>query len=156
MTGRRELKFKSVDDVLADVEMLAAAEREGKLTLLGNWTFGQLLGHLATWVDYSYDGAPLKVPAMVRYLLRLMKRRMLYRPMAPGRSIPRVEGGTLGREEISSEQGLERFGRAFERLKKEAPARPHLLFGTMTHEEWIQSHLRHAELHLSFACPAAK
>ena len=44
------------------MEQLAAAEREGRLRSVGNWTLGQTLGHLAAWADYSYDGVPLKVP----------------------------------------------------------------------------------------------
>jgi hypothetical protein len=31
----------------------------------------------------------------------------------------------------------------------------HPVLGKLTHEEWTQLHLRHAELHLSFAVPVS-
>jgi hypothetical protein len=150
ITGRRELRFTRIDEVLADVDRLAAAEREGRLQRLGNWTFGQTLGHLAGWADYSYDGVPLQVPFFVRLMMRPMKRRFLRGPMPAGRNISKVPGGTLATEALSSEEGLSRFRRSFIRLRDQSPTRPHLLFGPLTHEQWTQSHLRHAELHLSF------
>jgi hypothetical protein len=147
---RRILRFQAVDEVLADVAALASAESAGRLRQLGNWTFGQTLGHLAAWVGFSYDGVPMKVPLIVRWMLRLGKKKFLYSPMGPGRKLPRVTGGTLGTEVISSAEGLARFQAAFERIKREPPAMPHMLFGRLTHHEWINQHLRHAELHLSF------
>ena len=150
VTGRRELHFTAIDEVLADVDGLAAAEREGRLRRLGNWTLGQTLGHLAAWAGYSYDGVPMQVPLVVRLIMRPMKRRFLKGPMPAGRNIPKVPGGTLAIDPLTSYEGLARFRRAFTRLRDQPPTRPHLLFGTLTHEQWIQSHLRHAELHLSF------
>jgi hypothetical protein len=149
-TGRRELHFTRIEEALADVEQLVAAEREERLKRSGNWTLGQTLGHLSAWADYSYDGVPLKVPLVVRLVMRPMKRRFLRGPMPAGRNIPKVPGGTLATEPLSSEEGLSRFRRSFTRLRDEPPTRPHLLFGPLTHEQWMQSHLRHAELHLSF------
>jgi len=149
-TARRELHFSRIDEALADVEQLAAAEREGRLRRVGNWTLGQTLGHLASWADYSYDGVPLKVPFFVRLIMRPMKRRFLRGPMPAGRNIPKVPGGTLAIDALPTEEGLARFRRSFARIRDEPPTRPHVLFGPLTHDQWIQSHLRHAELHLSF------
>jgi hypothetical protein len=147
---RRTLRFNSLDEVTAEVQKLANAEQSGKLRTCGNWTFGQNLGHLATWVDYSFDGVPLKIPFFIRWILRPMKRTMLTKPMKPGARIPRVKGGTLAIDVVSTADGLAHFHRAFERLGKGPPSTPHLLFGPMTHDEWIAQHLRHSELHLSF------
>ena len=66
--NRRELQFKSIDDLLADVDRLIEAERVGRLKCLGNWTLGQTLGHLATWAEFSYTGIPMQVPWFVRML----------------------------------------------------------------------------------------
>jgi hypothetical protein len=38
-----------------------------------------------------------------------------------------------------------------ERLRREPPTGPHVIFGRLPHEDWIKLQLRHAELHLSFA-----
>jgi hypothetical protein len=147
---RKVLHFKSLDEVQAEVDRLAAADRDGRLRMLGNWTFGQNLGHLASWVNYSFDGVPMKVPFIVRLIMRPMKKIALYKAMRAGSKIPRVPGGTLGKDVFSSEEGVTRITAAFKRLKAGPPAIPHLLFGPLTHDEWINQHLRHAELHLSF------
>lgn len=151
--ARRVLHFHDIDDVMADVEVLAAAEQDGKLRRAGNWTFGQTLGHMATWADYAYDGTPLKPPLLLRWALRPMKKRFLYKPMRAGGKIPGVKGGTLAIEPRSSDEGLGHFTRSFARLKNDPPARPHMIFGPLTHDEWISMHLRHSELHLSFFRP---
>ena len=147
---RRELHFTRIDEALAEVDKLAEAERQGKLRCLGNWSPGQNLGHLASWIDYSYDGVPFKTPFFVKLVMRPMKRRMLYKPMRAGLRIPSLPGGTAGIDPMSFEEGLGRFRRTFTRLKNEPPQRPHALFGLLTHDEWINAHLRHAELHLGF------
>ena len=153
VAGRRTLCFESIDQMMAEVDRLVEAERAGRLRRLGNWTLGQALGHLATWAEYSYTGAPLKPPFFIRWLLRLRKRGFLYRPMPAGVKIPRVEGGTLATEPMPTEEALGRLRRVMERLKSEAPAVPNVIFGPLTHDEWIALNLRHAELHLGFLVP---
>ncbi len=153
VVGRRELRFESLDEVLAEVERLAAAERAGRLRRLGNWTLGQTLGHLASWAEYSYTGAPLKAPFFVKWFLRLRKRKFLYGPMRAGVKIPRVEGGTLATEAVPLDEGLERMRRVLGRLKSEAPTAPNVIFGPLSHDEWVALHCRHAELHLGFLVP---
>ena len=154
VTGRRSIRYSSIDDALADAHRMAAAERDGKARYLGNWSLGQIFGHLATWADYSYSGAPLKVPFIVRLIMRPMKNQFLYKSMRAGAKIPKVPGGTLAIEAVPLEQGLDHFCKSFARLKAEAPDKPHLVFGQLTHDQWINSHLRHAELHMSFVTDA--
>jgi hypothetical protein len=153
VAGRRELRFESIDQALADVDRLAEVERAGRLRRLGNWTLGQTLGHLAAWVEYGYTGCPLKVPFFIRWILRLRKRKFLYGPMRSGVKIPGVEGGTLATDPMPLDEAVERYRRVMERLKTEAPTAPSPIFGRLTHEEWIALNLRHAELHLSFLVP---
>ena len=149
-TGRRALRFESLDEVLADAEALAAAERAGRLRSAGNWSLGQMFGHLAGWVGYAYEGLPVEPPRLVRWFVRPMKKRFLYKAMPAGVKIPSAAGGTFGTDVLSTDEGLGRLRGAYARLKAEPPARPHPLFGRLTHDEWINGHLRHAELHLSF------
>jgi hypothetical protein len=151
--GRRILRFESIDEVVADVDRLAEALRVGRLRQLGNWTLGQTLRHLACWAEYSYAGAPMKVPFFIKWILRRRKRKFLYEPMRAGVRIPGVQGGTLATEPSSLEDGLGRWRRVMERLKAEAPSKPQVIFGPLRHHEWIAMHLRHAELHLGFLVP---
>ena len=150
VSGRRNVRYGSIDDALADAQRMADLVRADKARFLGNWSLGQIFGHLATWADYSYTGAPLKVPFIVRLMMRPMKGRFLYKAMPAGSKIPKVPGGTLATDPVPLDQGLEHFRTSFAKLKAEAPAQPHLVFGRLSHEEWINSHLRHAELHMSF------
>jgi len=153
VAGRRELHFDTIEDALLDVDRLIAAERARTLTRLGNWTLGQTLGHLATWVNFSFDGNPLKPPLIIRLILRMRKKKFLRGRMPVGVKIPGVESGTLGIDLISTDEGATRYRAAMQRLAREAPTLPNVIFGPLTHDEWKQLHLRHAELHLGFMKP---
>jgi hypothetical protein len=153
VADRRILRFESIDQMTAEVDRLAEAERAGRLRRLGNWTLGQTLGHLAAWAEYSYTGAPLKPPFYIKWFLRLRKRKFLYGSMRAGVRIPGVEGGTLATEPVPLEEALGRMRRVMGRLKSEAPTAPSPIFGPLSHEEWVALHLRHAELHLGFLTP---
>ena len=54
---------------------------------------------------------------------------------------------------MAADEGLRRYRAAMERLRATAPTIPNPVFGRLTHEQWIQLNLRHAELHLSFQIP---
>ena len=153
--SRRTLRFNTIDEATAEAERLAAADRAGNLKRVGHWTLGQALGHLALWAEYSYTGAPLKVPLPIRLMLRMRKNKLLTQPMRAGVIIPKVPGGTLATDPMSLDDALPRFQTAMNRLKYESPAVPNIIFGPLTQEQWIHLNLRHAELHLSFFEPTA-
>jgi hypothetical protein len=150
---RRRLKFESIDQVLAEVDRLAEAERSGKLARVGNWSLGQTLGHLACWAEYSYAGIPMKTPFFIRWILRSRKQKFIHEPMHAGVKIPGIKGGTLATDPMPLDDSLERVRRALARLKSEPPTLVHPIFGVLTHDEWIEINLRHAELHLGFQVP---
>ena len=150
MTGCRALRFEAIDDLLTEVDRLAAADRSGTLVRRGNWTLGQALGHLATWAQFSFDGVPIEPPRFVKLILRMRKNKYLTQGLPRGVKIPKVEGGTLGTEALTLDEGLSRYRAVMERLRREMPPKPHAIFGPLTHEQWIALQLRHAELHLSF------
>ncbi len=82
--GRRQLKFTTLDDILADLEGL----NRGKPRTLGNWSAGQVLAHLATVMDWCLDGAPVTAPWYVRVFGWFMKNRFLRNPMPAGFALP--------------------------------------------------------------------
>jgi hypothetical protein len=154
---RRTLRFDTVDDAIAEADRLVAADRDGRLTRTGTWELGQMLGHLATWAGFSFDGYPPEVgspPAPVRWIGRLVKNRTLTKGMMAGMKIGRVPGGTVATDKMPPDEGLSRFRAAMERLRDNDPAKPNPVFGPLTHEQWIQLNLRHAELHMSFLHPS--
>lgn len=154
---RRPLRFEDIDQVMADADRLVAADRAGSLRRRGNWTLGQALGHLAAWASFPYEGYPsgFRPPFFVKWIARLGKNAFIRRPMRPGMRIPRIAGGTLGTDPLSTDEGITRFRSAFQRLAREAPTGPNPVLGLLTHEEWIALNLRHAELHLSFFQPGS-
>ena len=152
---RRKLRFDTIEDALAEAERLVAAEREGRLARAGNWSLGRTLGHLATWANFAFDGYPPEVsaPLPVRLILRAMRGRVLNQGMMAGVKIGRLPEGTVGVEEMPAEAGLERFRAALRRLKDSSPTADNPVFGKLTHAQWVQLNLRHAELHLGHQVP---
>ena len=152
----RKLRFETIDDALAEANRLADAERAGRLKQLGSWTLGQALGHLATWANFAFDGYPPQVrpPWLIRVILQLLlKNRIINKGMMPGMRIRRVEAGTIGIEVLPTEEGLQRYTAAMQRLRTSSPPPQNPIFGKMTHDQWIKINLRHAELHLGFLQP---
>lgn len=148
----RKVRYSSPDELLRDVERLVQAEREGTLKRLGNWTLGQALGHLASWINFGYEGFPSgsKPPWIIRVLLRFIGKKYLKKGMPQGVRIPRVAGGTYATEAMSTEEGATRLRRACERMRME-PAKFHSpAFGAMSEADRVAMHLRHSELHMGF------
>lgn len=148
----RQLKFESVDDVLAEVDRILQADEQGQLKTAGNWTAGQIMSHIAAWIEYGYDGYPLKPPPFfIRWMLRLQLKKYLRRGMPKGAHIPGVKGGTYGADEMPSKEAAERLRQAFFRIQRGEPANfDNPGFGKMDHEQRVKLNLRHAELHLGF------
>jgi len=153
LSDRRILHFTSIDDCLDEANRLAASYRRGACNQLGNWTLGQVFGHLATWAEFAYSPCPIKAPWIVRFMMGFQKNKFLHGPMKPGIRIPKVEHGTLGTEAMEMEEGLTRFRKAFERLKRETPTCPSPVFGLFTRLEAQAMNERHAELHFGFFIP---
>ena len=154
-TERRRLRFDSVDDALAEAERLVAAERQGRLDRAGNWTLGQALGHVATWANFAFEGYPpaVRAPLPVRLLLRLLRGRILANGMMTGVKLRGIPEGTVGLDPLDPDEGLARFRAAMERLRSTAPQVDNPAFGRLTHDQWVQLNLRHAELHLGHLVP---
>jgi hypothetical protein len=83
----------------------------------------------------------------------MLRNRVLTKGMTAGTKVGRLPGGTVGTEIIPSNDGLGRFRAAMERLRRQCPTIDNPAFGKLTHEQWIQLNLRHAELHLGFQVP---
>jgi hypothetical protein len=146
----RKLRFETTDQCADEVRRIAQADQEGKLRIAGNWTPGQVMAHVAAWIEYAYEGFPIRRPPFfIRWILRLQRQRILSQGMPRGIKIPRVEGGTTGIDDMESQAAAQRLLAALTRLKSPELA-PHAspAFGPMSHEDRIRLNLRHAELHL--------
>src|SRR4051812_26850196 len=101
---RRVIRFNSTTEAFADAQKLVDAERAKRLTALGNWTLGQTLNHLATWIDYAYDGAPpgATPPWYIRVGARLLKKTLLNVGLRPGIRFPGSAEGTFATDIIAT------------------------------------------------------
>lgn len=144
------MHFATLTEVVADAERLVASP---DAKTLGNWSLDRLLNHLAVAVASSIDGIPGRAGWFVRLIGPLLKRRVLRRGMSPGFRLPKKLEAVAFPAGASPGEALEKLRSAVRRTETERMTARHPVFGPLTHEEWTQFHLRHAELHLSFVVP---
>lgn len=146
VSGRRTLSFHSLDEVFADASALVAAE-ESKT--IGNWPLNQLLMHLASTINNSIDGFSNQAPLFIRIVGPFLKGGAL-KKMRAGIKLPPAAEKSSFPAAASPEEALKQLRLAIGRCKLERMNAKHPAFGKMTHDEWVQLHLRHSELHLSY------
>lgn len=148
----RQIHFDSIDECAGEVRRILDADADGRLITSGNWTPGQILAHIAAWIEYAYEGFPVPPPPrFIRWILRLQLRRILRGSMPRGVRIPKVPGGTVGADDLSTPDAAARLLRALDRLASSEEARfDSPAFGPMSHADRVTLNLRHAELHLGF------
>lgn len=150
VAARRTLRFESLDAILDDAEQLAARPHR----VLGHWSLGQILDHLARNIDCFFTGFGFQAPWLVRWTLGpLLKRRILTRGMAAGFRLPKRAAVLLPEPAVATDEGLRHLRSAIERLRRETPTHPHPVLGRLTADEVRRLTQRHAELHLSFVVP---
>ena len=152
VSGYRRVQLESVSQVISEVDRIVQAETRGELRTIGNWTVGQIFAHLAAWIEYGYDGYPVKTPPWpIRVILRMMLKKYLSKGMPRGVKIPGIPAGTTGMDAMETQEAAKRLKAAFARLEKgEACPYDSPAFGKMSHEDRIRLNLRHAELHLGY------
>lgn len=147
---RRTLHFSSLQEILDEAERLAASPHQ----LLGSWSYGEILDHLARGMDDFYVGFGFQAPWFARTLIApLIRKRVLKQPMPTGIKLPKTATALLPQQGISVADGLEHLRSATERLVREDPTHPHPFLGRLKPDEVRQLVLRHAELHLSYVVP---
>src|SRR4030095_3202001 len=106
-TPYRTLRFNSIDEVLTEIDRIVASEERGTLKRSGNWSTGQTFGHLAGWMNFSYEGFPKGAhpPWFIRWLIRRQKAKYLRDGMPRGVKIPRLQDGTLSTGDMSTQEG---------------------------------------------------
>jgi hypothetical protein len=148
----RKLRFSSIEDCVEEVRRIADADTAGRLEATGSWTAGQVMAHVAAWIEYGYEGFPIgRPPFFVRWILRRQLKGIFANGMSPGVRIPRVPGGTTGMEPMETQEAAKRLLAALARLGSPEDAPFHSpAFGPLSNEDRVRLNLRHAELHLGF------
>lgn len=148
--NRRQVRYKSLDEFLADARRLA---QSGQAQTLGNWSQGQIYKHLALSYDASIDGTDFSLPAPMRWILTLtMKRKFLKQAIPAGFDAPK----SFQPDPIPLDEALAHLEQSVARQKQESHRAPHPAFGRLTRDEWNDFNLRHAEMHMSFLTLAAE
>jgi hypothetical protein len=148
---RRDVCFMNLDEIVADAERLVSSS---STTTVGKWPLTQLLTHLALTFNNSIDGFAVKAPLIIRLIGPLIKGKVLRAPkMKPGIKLPKDAEVHAYPQAESAQAALESLRKAIARTKTERMEARHPAFGKLSHEEWTTLHLRHSELHLSFAVP---
>lgn len=150
VTDRRRLSFSSMDDILADAEKL-----DGRpVRVTGNWSAGQIVEHVTFPITFSLDGIDLRAPWPIRVFGRVFKRRFLTKGLSPGIQNTGEFRKLLPDPGVTWDAALAELRREIGRIRAGARmTHPSPVMGPMTHDEWVQFHCRHAELHFSFMMP---
>lgn len=150
VTGRRQVRYETFEDLLAEAEQMAG----GEICSLGNWSLGQTLKHLGLAMEGSISGEPFPVPWWVRLLgVVYLRRKLVYGPFPPGFKLPRAAREKLVPGETIAEEGLAVLRAGIDRLRSETKRIPHPVAGKLSVDEWNRLHLTHAEMHMSFLVP---
>jgi hypothetical protein len=150
---RRALRFNTWPEAIAESRRLIELGESGRLRCAGNWTLGQAIGHLGTWINYGFDGYPMTVAPELQAEAQKRKDHAFEHGLRCGYRIPNIDEGTTGIEVIPEREALEKYIRAGERLAAGTPRFGHPFFGMLSKDDWWRLHLRHAELHLSVFHP---
>jgi hypothetical protein len=149
---RRSLSFSSLDDILADAEHLAAHQ---PIRTTGNWRPAQIVEHVAVFMEWSIDGFPFRVPLPLRLFGRMIRKRAQRSATPSGLKAPRVIMRHVPPPDYSFDDAMRSLRGTVLRVRAgKRMTQPSPLFGKLTHEEWVQIHCRHAEMHFSFMHPA--
>lgn len=144
--ARREVAYQSLEQMLGDVDRLAAADAP----TTGNWSKAQIFRHLAIAIDKSVDGYGFRANLLLRLACKFLKNHFLHQKMPAGFQLRNRSAVVLLPEESDTPSAQEHLHSAVGRFHAATKLAPHPAFGQLTREEWNLLHLRHSELHMSF------
>lgn len=146
MSGRRQLEFTHVGEIMPEVDRLAAGHRT-----VGRWSLGAICDHLARSIGLTLDLAPSDAPPTRE---QSVTRRLFFRASGfpEGQSPPfAAQSPDPDADLAATSEALRRGLAALQAHRVPFPSHP--ILGPMTREEWLIFHSRHAAHHLSFAIP---
>lgn len=158
VAGRRLVRLKTFDDLLAAADRIADAAVAGRAVTLGNWSAAQVLQHVGRLIEFSLDGFPFQYPLAWRWAARFVRlvswRGLLALAFRPGFRNPAVAAALEPDPAMSIADAAAYLRAQVDRVRRgERMTAPSPAEGPITHEQWGFAHLRHAELHFSFVLP---
>src|SRR5262245_21201248 len=155
VSGRRRVRLPTLDDLALEVERVAAAARAGSLRPLGNWSPAQVLWHIGRLMELSFEGFSFRyrrAPVWITRLFRLLAWRWLIAlAFRPGFENPPQAAALEPDPSLSLDDALAYLNQQVARIRNgERMTQECSVDGPYTHGQWVDIHLRHAEMHLSF------
>jgi hypothetical protein len=144
--ARPDLKYHSLDEVLADVDRL----RSGPVEQAGQWNLAMTLDHMAKAMS-AHDNPKVKpMPWPVRWIVRAGVHRMVRRGRYPSIKFPAPKRA-LPDPNVSLESACAKFRVVVEGLRTmQGPIVANTPFGDLSLDEFQKLQLLHAAHHLSF------
>ena len=150
---RREVQYQSLEEVVADVEQLAA----GEVTTIGQHSFAAIVEHLARAHDTSTGKLiPPKPPLLMRLIMPFIKGKIINgkEGIKPGVKLPPAAESYFWPSEVPTlTDAIQHLQESVDRFQTSGPLAVHPVFGKLTADESLRLQLRHAALHLSFVYP---
>ena len=148
---RRELHFTTLADILADAEAVTAGGTADP-PVTGNWNAAENIYHVAYLIGMANRGFDFKVPLPMKLIGRTLKlMNMHVKPINPGINPPaKVVAAFAPPQGITVKQAIQKLRDEVAYAKDHGMTHPSPLFGKLTHDEWVQTNCRHAELHFGF------
>ncbi|MCZ6836822.1 MAG: DUF1569 domain-containing protein [Planctomycetota bacterium] len=153
VSDRRSLRFGRMSDLIDDVSAF-----EGNIQASGNWTPAQIVEHVTKLIQCSLDGFEVpNAPLIVRGIVKMMRSSVLNKPMKPGVKLPGNFKFLVPSDDVTWAQATGHLKKVVDRIEKgERMKQRSPVLGFLEHEEWIQLHCRHSEMHFSFLQPVEK
>jgi hypothetical protein len=151
--ARRPLQFHSFRELQDEVCRIMQSDERGEVRTTGNWTAGQIFQHVGRFIEFSLDGFPFRVSWPTRLFCTVLKwiswRHLLWLAFRPGYPLPAA--ALAPGSSVTVPEGAAYLLDQLERVDRgHTMTQPSPFEGRITHAQWVEAHLRHAELHFSF------
>jgi hypothetical protein len=146
MPERRMLDFRSLEEVVPEMERLLAGH-----TTVGQWTLGQILGHLAMSIRLTTRVRPKSPSGASSPAIRRNFFRGGRFPEGMEAPHPRLVPGP----ETDCQSAADALRNAIAQWDSApGPFPDHPLLGSLSRDEWTRFHCMHCAHHLCFVIPA--
>ena len=144
-TIARELKFSTLDDILAEAKRIAA---QPEAASRGTWTAAQNVWHVGRFIKAGVEGYPAKVPFILKLLGPLFKKQFTTKGFSPGIKLPsQAADHMVAPVDTTTAQAMDMIESAVQGAKDKGFLPKNPMMGRMTQQQWIDLHCRHAEMH---------
>lgn len=149
--AQRDISLSSQDDIVAEVERLAA----GEVRTTGTHSFAKIIRHLAITNDVMTGKIiPPKLPWYARMMMPLLRSSILKGPAKAGFNLPsKAENFFWPDNEPDLQQSIAHLKESAESYKTNGPLLVHPIFGKATRAQLDSLAFSHAAMHLSFVHP---